>query len=89
VGRVGLAAAALASGVTAADAASLPTDADALALSAKHCAACHSAAPTHPAFDKPPKGIRLDTIEGLRSWAKSVAIRSRSSGRCRSATRPT
>jgi len=55
-------------------AASGVSDAEALALAAKHCTACHSAEPTHPAFDKPPKGIRLDTIEGLRSYAKSVAI---------------
>ena len=41
---------------------------------AKHCTACHSVEPTHPAFDKPPKGIKLDNIEGLRSYAKSVAI---------------
>jgi uncharacterized membrane protein len=64
----------LALAVTSAGAASVPTDAEALALAAKHCTACHSAEPTHPAFDKPPKGIRLDTIEGLRNWAKSVAI---------------
>jgi uncharacterized membrane protein len=60
--------------VTPACAASAITDAEALALAAKHCTACHAAAPTHPAFDKPPKGVRLDTIDGLRSWAKSVAI---------------
>jgi len=60
--------------ISPACAASAVTDAEALALAAKHCTACHSAAPTHPAFDRPPKGIRLDTIEGLRSYAKSVAI---------------
>lgn len=67
-------AAAMLSASTTGYAASPVTDAEALALAAKHCTACHSAAPTHPAFDKPPKGIRLDTIEGLRSYAKSVAI---------------
>ncbi len=55
-------------------AASGVTDAEALALAAKHCTACHSAEPTHPAFARPPKGIKLDNIEGLRSWAKSIAI---------------
>jgi uncharacterized membrane protein len=55
-------------------AASAVTDADALALAAKHCTACHSAEPTHPAFGRAPKGITLDTIEGLRSYRKSVAI---------------
>jgi uncharacterized membrane protein len=71
-GRIGLAAAALALVVTPADAASVPTDAEALALAAKHCTACHSAEPTHPAFAKPPRGITLDTIEGLRRYAKDI-----------------
>ena len=55
-------------------AASPVPDAEAVALAAKHCTACHSAEPTHPAFARPPKGIKLDTIEGMRSWAKSIAI---------------
>jgi uncharacterized membrane protein len=67
-------AAAILTAATTADAASQVTDAEALALAAKHCTACHSAEPTHPAFAKPPKGITLDTIEGMRSYAKSVAI---------------
>ena len=50
------------------------TDAEALALAAKHCTACHSAEPTHPAFGKPPKGIRLDSIEGLRRYAKEIVV---------------
>jgi uncharacterized membrane protein len=53
-------------------AASDVTDAEALALAAKHCTACHSAEPTHPAFGKAPKGIRLDSIEGLRRYAKEI-----------------
>jgi uncharacterized membrane protein len=73
-GRLGLAAGALALAASSANAASAVTDAEALALAAKHCTACHSAEPTHPAFDKPPKGIKLDNIQGLRSYAKSVAI---------------
>jgi uncharacterized membrane protein len=59
---------------TTARAASPVTDAEALALAAKHCTACHSAEPTHPAFARPPKGIKLENIEGLRSYAKSIAI---------------
>ena len=55
-------------------AASHVSDAEALALAAKHCTACHSAEPSHPAFGRPPKGITLDTIEGMRSYAKSIAI---------------
>jgi mono/diheme cytochrome c family protein len=53
-------------------AASSVPDAEALALAAKHCTACHSAEPTHPAFAKAPKGIRLDTTEGLRRYAKQI-----------------
>ncbi len=59
---------------TVARAASAVTDAEALALAAKHCTACHSAEPTHPAFGKPPKGIRLDSIEGLRRYAKEIVV---------------
>ena len=66
--------AAIPSAVTTARAASDVTDAEALALAAKHCTACHSAEPTHPAFGKAPKGIRLDTIEGLRRYAKEIVV---------------
>ena len=67
-------AAAILVAATAADAANAVTDAEALALAAKHCTACHSAEPTHPAFGKPPKGIRLDSIEGLRRYAKEIVV---------------
>jgi uncharacterized membrane protein len=62
------------SAATIARAASPVSDADALALAAKHCTACHSAEPTYPAFGKPPKGIRLDSIEGLRRYAKQIVV---------------
>jgi uncharacterized membrane protein len=71
-GRIGLAATAMAWTAGSANAASPVTDAEAVALAAKHCTACHSAEPTHPAFGKAPKGIRLDTIEGLRRYAKDI-----------------
>jgi uncharacterized membrane protein len=71
-GRIGLAATAMALTAGSANAASPVTDAEAVALAAKHCTACHSAEPTHPAFGKAPKGIRLDTIEGLRRYAKDI-----------------
>jgi uncharacterized membrane protein len=67
-------AAAILTAATPALAASDVTDAEALALAAKHCTACHSAEPTHPAFGKAPKGIRLDTIEGLRRYAKEIVV---------------
>jgi uncharacterized membrane protein len=65
-------AAAILSTATTAYAASDVTDAEALALAAQHCTACHSAEPTHPAFGKAPKGIRLDTVEGLQHYAKDI-----------------
>src|SRR6266851_1280411 len=62
----GVAATAFAAAVSGAQAASPMTDAEAVALAARHCVACHAEMPTHEAFDKPPKGIRLETIEQLR-----------------------
>lgn len=57
---------------TGARAANPLTDAEAVALAAKHCTLCHAEMPTHEAFDKPPKGIRLETIEQLRRYAKQI-----------------
>jgi uncharacterized membrane protein len=70
--RIVLAVTTIALTTSSAKAASRVTDAEALALVAKHCTACHSAEPTHPAFAKPPRGISLDTIEGLRRYAKEI-----------------
>ena len=75
VGRLAIiVAAAILTAATASRAASPVSDDEALALAAKHCTACHSAEPTHPAFGKPPKGIRLDSIEGLRRYAKEIVV---------------
>jgi uncharacterized membrane protein len=60
------------SATTVAQAASPMTDAEVVALAAKHCTMCHSEMPTSEAFDKPPKGIRLETIEQLRRYAKQI-----------------
>ena len=49
----------LAAGVTV-------SDAQVLAITARHCVACHSPHPTHEGIDQPPKGATLDTIEGIR-----------------------
>ena len=57
---------------TATHAASPLTDAEVVALAAKHCTPCHSEMPNHPAFDKAPKGIKLETIEALRRNAKGI-----------------
>jgi uncharacterized membrane protein len=48
------------------------TDAIALTLVRKHCAACHSRNPTHPVFSPAPKGIAFDTMEDLRKYAAQV-----------------
>ena len=48
------------------------SDAQALAIVQKHCGACHARNPTHPAFDKPPKDIVLETIADLRKSAARV-----------------
>ncbi len=53
-------------------AASPLTDADAVALAARHCVPCHAAEPAHPAFAKPPKGIRLETLDDLRRHARDI-----------------
>jgi uncharacterized membrane protein len=44
------------------------SDAEALALSQKHCVMCHAAKPTHESFQEPPKGVMLDSIEELKKW---------------------
>jgi uncharacterized membrane protein len=70
--RAGMAAAAFAAATTAAQAANPMTDTEVVALAAKHCIMCHAEKPTDDAFDKPPKGIRLETIEQLRRYAKQI-----------------
>jgi len=41
-------------------------------LLAKHCAACHSAHPTNPAFATPPLGVVLDTREHVSALAPRI-----------------
>lgn len=48
------------------------TDAEALVIVHRHCGACHAARPTHPAFDKPPNGVILETIADLRTHASRI-----------------
>ena len=38
----------------------------------RHCVACHAAKPAHPAFDKPPNGVTLETIADLKKYAHRV-----------------
>jgi len=48
------------------------SDADALALTQKHCVMCHARKPTHASFDAPPKNVVLETIDELRAWAPKM-----------------
>jgi uncharacterized membrane protein len=48
------------------------TDAQALAITQKHCVACHAKAPTHPAFREAPKNVSLETIPDMRRWGKLI-----------------
>jgi uncharacterized membrane protein len=36
------------------------------------CASCHAAAPTHPGFAQPPKGVVLETAEQIAQHAAKV-----------------
>jgi uncharacterized membrane protein len=47
-------------------------DAEALAISKKHCVSCHARKPTHPAFQEPPKNMALETAAELRQFAPLV-----------------
>ena len=48
------------------------SDAQALAIVQKHCGPCHARNPTHPAFDKPPKDIVLESAADLKKYAARV-----------------
>jgi uncharacterized membrane protein len=48
------------------------TDAQVLAITAKHCVACHAAHPTHPAFKEPPKNVALESIPEIRRYGQQV-----------------
>ena len=48
------------------------SDADVLAITRKHCAACHARKPSHPSFDAPPKDVMLETLDELRAWGAKV-----------------
>ncbi len=50
----------------------VPTNAEIVALTAKHCVMCHAPKPTHEAFSEPPKGVTLGSIEELLRFAPLV-----------------
>lgn len=50
------------------------SDAEILALTAKHCTMCHAAKPTHDGFSEPPKGVELGTIADLLRYAPLIKV---------------
>lgn len=50
------------------------SDAEALAITQKHCVMCHSVKPSHVAFQEAPKSITLDTIADLRRHAALIYV---------------
>ena len=50
------------------------SDAQALALSHKHCVMCHAVKPTHESFQEAPKNVTLETIADLRKYADLVYV---------------
>lgn len=48
------------------------SDADALALTRKHCTMCHAAKPTHESFQEAPKGVMLENTDELRKYAPLI-----------------
>jgi uncharacterized membrane protein len=57
---------------TAARASLKVSDAAVVAITEKHCASCHSAAPTHPRVAAPPLGLILETLDEVRVRAKDI-----------------
>jgi uncharacterized membrane protein len=56
----------------AASTAAPTTDAQVLAISAKHCVSCHASNPSHPAFKEPPKNMALETVPELRRYSRQI-----------------
>jgi len=52
------------------------SDSEMLQITQKHCVMCHQARPTHEAFKggEPPKGVMLDTIDGIRAHRSEIYI---------------
>jgi uncharacterized membrane protein len=48
------------------------TDAEVLALTAKHCTACHARRPTHESFKEAPKNVMLESTAELRKYAPLI-----------------
>ena len=50
------------------------SDADVLAISVKHCVACHAAKPKHESFQEPPKNVSLETLADMKRHAPAILI---------------
>jgi uncharacterized membrane protein len=48
------------------------SDADVLALTAKHCTTCHAKKPTHESFQEAPKNVTLESIGDIRKYAPLI-----------------
>jgi uncharacterized membrane protein len=48
------------------------SDAEVLAITAKHCTMCHAAKPTHESFKEAPKNVMLESVADLRKYAPLV-----------------
>jgi len=53
-------------------AAAAVSDAQALAITQKHCVSCHAREPKHPAFREAPKNVALETVPEMRRWSKLI-----------------
>jgi uncharacterized membrane protein len=49
-------------------------DAQALAITHKHCVMCHAAKPTHESFQEAPKNVTLETVADLKKYAELVYV---------------
>jgi uncharacterized membrane protein len=49
-------------------------DAEALAITKKHCANCHARDPSHPAFNAPPKNVTLESLAELRRYGDLIVM---------------
>jgi uncharacterized membrane protein len=48
------------------------SDSDMLAIMRKHCVMCHARSPVHESFDRPPKGVTLESIVDVKRHAAKV-----------------
>lgn len=48
------------------------SDAEVLAITAKHCVMCHAQKPTHDGFAEAPKAVWLENIEELRRYSQLI-----------------